>query len=83
VIWLGDGMVDWAKPITVVANGREAFAGKVAPDLAVCLAQAARTLDFDRLRWAGVKVARDGRAALVTAEDRFLEVVSARPGTNP
>jgi predicted esterase len=79
VVWLGDGMVDWAKPITVVANGREVFAGRAAPDLAVCLAQSARTLDFDRLRWAGIRIAKDGRAALVTSEDRFPEIVSARP----
>jgi pimeloyl-ACP methyl ester carboxylesterase len=78
VVWLGDGMIDWEKPVTVVAGGRTVFEGAVKPDLGVCLAQAARTLDFDRLRWAGIKVAKDGRAALVTGDDALPDVVADR-----
>lgn len=51
-IWISDGMIDWQQPIRVVAEGAEVFNGPVAPDLLVCLSQAARTYDFDRLRWA-------------------------------
>jgi predicted esterase len=82
VIWIGDGMVDWSKPIKIVANGREVFEGTIAPNLGVCLTQAARTLDFDRLRWAGILIAKDGRATLVRPEHRFPEIVSARPIAN-
>lgn len=79
VVWLGEGTVDWSKPVAVEANGRTVFEGRIEPDLGVCLAQAVRTLDFDRLRWAGIRIAKDGRAGLVTAEDRMPEIVSAQP----
>jgi pimeloyl-ACP methyl ester carboxylesterase len=67
-VWIGDGMIDWRQPVIVKAGGRQVFAGTLAPDLLVCLSQAARTLDFDRLRWASVSLGRrvsllDGRAA--------------------
>jgi len=57
-VWIGDGMIDWRQPVTINLGGRQVFAGTLAPDLLVCLTQAARTLDFDRLRWAGVSVGR-------------------------
>ncbi len=60
-VWIGDGMVDWRQPVTVKAGGRQVFAGTLTPDLLVCLSQAARTLDFDRLRWATVSLGRKVR----------------------
>jgi pimeloyl-ACP methyl ester carboxylesterase len=70
-VWLGEGMVDWAAPVTVTAGGREVFAERVKPDLGVCLAEAERTGDFDRLRWAGVRIGPDLRAEPVTARTEF------------
>ncbi len=74
-VWIGDGMVDWHRPIAIEVGGRLAFEGAVEPDLLLCLTQAARTLDFDRLRWAGVRI--DGRltAARVTAAAPFPPLV--------
>ena len=41
------------------------------PDLGVCLAQAKRTGDFDRLRWAGLRIDGDGTAIPVRGETDF------------
>ncbi|MCP3962375.1 MAG: hypothetical protein GY719_31415 [bacterium] len=70
-VWLGDGMIDWQKPITVVVEGKTVFEGHVQPDPGVALAQAARTRDFDRLRWAGIKVLGPGKVEVVSAETGF------------
>jgi hypothetical protein len=70
-VWIGDGMVDWERPIALEVDGRRVFEGVLARDLDLCLSEAARTRDFDRLRWAGVRVAADGAAALVTAATPF------------
>jgi hypothetical protein len=70
-VWLGEGMVDWAKPVTVEVSGRRVFTGVLKPDLLVCLSQAARTLDFDRLRWAGVRVDARGKAEPITGRTGF------------
>lgn len=68
--WFGDGMIDWSQPVELKLNGRLIYDKRLEPDLGVCLAQAARTLDFDRLRWAGVRY--DGtRPRLVTLETTF------------
>lgn len=75
-VWLGPDDVDWERPVTVVHNGREVFRGHLAPDPGVALAQAARTRDFDRLRWAGVRIdAARGTARPVTAGDDFPPVL--------
>jgi hypothetical protein len=47
------------------------------PDLHVCLSQAARTLDFDRLRWAGVRVDPRGKAGPVTGRTAFPSLLPA------
>lgn len=54
-IWLCDGMFDWSQPLTIKVSGREVFSGNAAPSLAVCLDQAAKSYDFERLRWAGLQ----------------------------
>ena len=56
-VWFGDGMVDWNRSVTVELDGKEVFKGRLEPDLSVCLREAARTYDFDRLRWAGLRIA--------------------------
>jgi len=76
-VWIGDGMVDWARPVALEVDGRRVFEGAVARDLDVCLSEAARTRDFDRLRWAGIRVAADGTARPVTGATPFPPV-SAR-----
>jgi poly(3-hydroxybutyrate) depolymerase len=75
-VWVGEGMVDWARPVTVELAGRKVFSGTLKPDLFVCLSQAARTLDFDRLRWAGVKIDARGRALPVTGRTAFPPLVA-------
>jgi hypothetical protein len=60
-VWFGDGPHDWAKPVTVRSNGKVVFDGRVERDLFVCLSEARRTFDFERLRWAGLRVTKDGR----------------------
>jgi hypothetical protein len=70
-VWLGDGMVDWSKPVKLRVNGRNAFQGKLKPDLLVCLTQAERTRDFDRLRWAGLRVGNKPKATVVNGKTPF------------
>ena len=70
-IWIGDGMLDWDKPVTVKVSARKVFEGVLEPDLFVCLAQAARTYDFDRLRWAGLRFRSGHKARLVTGRTTF------------
>ncbi len=70
-VWIGDRIVDWAKPVALEVDGQRVFEGPIARDLDLCLSEAARTRDFDRLRWAGIRVAADGAAELVTAATPF------------
>ncbi len=67
-VWFGDGMIDWSAPVAVTINGRKDFEGLLRPDLLVCLNEAARTRDLDRLRWAGLRV-RTGRRSVVVDGD--------------
>lgn len=58
VVWLGDpAVMGWKRDEPIVLNvaGKKVFDEIVTPDLGVCLAEAARTYDFDRLRWAGLR----------------------------
>jgi len=70
-VWLSDELIDFDQPVTIVTNGRKILDERVEPDLAVCLSQAARTFDFDRLRWAGVRYKSGSRARPVTLETAF------------
>jgi pimeloyl-ACP methyl ester carboxylesterase len=70
-VWVGEGMVDWRRPVTVELAGHRVFSGMLKPDLFVCLSQAARTLDFDRLRWAGIRIDARGKAEPVTGATSF------------
>jgi len=67
-LWLMDDMVDWERPLTVMRDETVVFEGKVEPDLLVCLVHAARLRDFDRLRWAGLRIRSAGRARVVTGD---------------
>ncbi|MCA9243247.1 MAG: hypothetical protein KDA32_04770 [Phycisphaerales bacterium] len=69
-VWLFDGMIDWGEPVELNVSGRVAFKDKLTPSVFVCLSQAARTYDFDRLCWAGLRYSRS-RAKPVTAETDF------------
>jgi predicted esterase len=64
-LWIGDGMIDWDKPILVQANGQKVFESKVKRDLRLCLSEAKKTGDFDRLRWTKLVLnkAGEGRVA--------------------
>lgn len=80
-VWLGDGMIDWSQPVTIDASGQVDFKGKLEPNLLVCLTQAARTRDFERLRWAGVRI-QSGKAALVLTGDES-EAPAEKPAKPP
>lgn len=70
-VWVGDGMVNWNKPVQLKVNGKGAFNAKLKPDLLLALLQAERTRDFDRLRWAGLRVGTKPRATVVTGKTPF------------
>jgi poly(3-hydroxybutyrate) depolymerase len=71
-VWVGDGMIDWDRPVILHTGDLEPFEVQLQPDLYICLSQAARTWDFDRLRWAGIRVRPSaGTPYLVTPKTRF------------
>ena len=72
-IWIGDGMIDWGKPVVVKVSGRKVHEGVLKPNLFVCLAEAARTYDFDRLRWAGLRFRSGHKTELVTGRSAHPE----------
>jgi pimeloyl-ACP methyl ester carboxylesterase len=78
-VWVGEGMIDWERPVAIEVDGREVFAATLRPDLAVCLAQAARSFDFARLRWAGVRVGARLDAEPVTVHTPFPPLLPASP----
>ncbi|TWT44715.1 hypothetical protein RAS1_11310 [Phycisphaerae bacterium RAS1] len=73
-IWIGDGMIDWSAPAKLVISGKREFAGTIEPDLLVCLTQAARTFDFERLRWAGFRYRSGKKLERVTGATEFPPV---------
>jgi len=74
-LWFGDGMIDWQQPVTVELDGKKIFAGRVEPDLDVCLSQAARTGDFDRLRWAGLWIDGNSQVRRVRSSTEFPPLI--------
>jgi hypothetical protein len=67
VVWLGDRTVDWNRPVTLEVDGITIFKGPVVRDPAVALARARATMDFESLRFAGIRVDPSGKASVVTA----------------
>lgn len=70
-VWFGEGLVDWSRPVQVLRDGRAVFEGRLQPDLRVALEEARRRQDFDRLRWAGLRIGAGGDAAVVTGDTPF------------
>ena len=70
-VWIGDDMIDWQQPVILKLDGQIVFSGRLKPDLGVCLAEAARRRDFDRLRWAGLRVHEDGSVEPLTPQSGF------------
>lgn len=68
-----------AEPVSLRVDGEPVFAGKLKRDLYVCLAQAARTRDFERLRWAGLRVAASGEVKRVTGRTGFAPLLMEHP----
>jgi hypothetical protein len=60
VLLLGDGLVNFDKPVTIIRNGRKRFEGRIQPDPRVMLDEATREWDFERLAWARVMVPLSG-----------------------
>ena len=82
VAWIGDGMIDWARPVVIdtgaTAHDKPKPEVKVTPDLYICLREAARTWDFDRLRWAGVRVRGGEKPAVLSAKEELEEARRGR-----
>jgi predicted esterase len=70
-VWIGASMIAWDEPITLKVSGRKLFDGSIDASLYVCLSQAARIYDFDRLRWAGIRVRGTSRGRIVDADTEF------------
>ncbi|MCB1055991.1 MAG: hypothetical protein KDD11_10850 [Acidobacteria bacterium] len=73
-VWLSGELVDLHQPVTVQVDGQLVHQAPVVADLGVALAQAARTWDFDRLRWAGLRVT-GGRVRPVTQGTTFPPLI--------
>ncbi|MEM9292307.1 MAG: prolyl oligopeptidase family serine peptidase [Acidobacteriota bacterium] len=56
IVWFGEDSIDWSQPVTLMHRGRTVFTGLLQPDPLVAITQARRSLDFDRLRWAGLRL---------------------------
>lgn len=69
VIWITDDLVDWSQPVKINHMGKIVFDDPVAPDVELCLSQALRTWDFDRLRWLGVIVSGGKKPNLLRGAD--------------
>lgn len=74
-VWLSPELIELGQPIEIELAGKQVFSGKVAPSLAVALSQAARTRDFERLRWAGVRIDAAGNARVVDAATVFPPLI--------
>lgn len=66
VIWFGERTIDWNRPVEIEVDGTVVFNGRLARDVGVALARASATMDFEALRFAGVRVDADGRASVLT-----------------
>jgi hypothetical protein len=67
VVWISERSVNWNQPVTVECDSKVVFSGIVAPDAELALARAEATMDFENLRFAGIRVDGTGRASMVTA----------------
>jgi predicted esterase len=78
VVWLGDSTIDWSRAVSLTVDGKAVFAGRVARDVGVALARARATMDFDSLRFAGIRVDESGKASVVTAASMPLPAWASR-----
>lgn len=67
-IWFGEKMIDWSQPVTVTVDNRKVFEGRLERDLYLCLYHALRTYDYDRLRFAGLRIDDKGRTMILDHE---------------
>lgn len=75
VVWIGDDLIRWDEPLRINHMGKIVWEEPISPDVLLCLSQAQRTWDFDRLRWAGVVVA-GGRKPILLRGRSPLPAVS-------
>ena len=67
VVWFGERSINWDQPVSIEADGKTVFSGRLTPDAALALARAKATMDFERLCFAGIRVNASGDASIVTA----------------
>jgi dienelactone hydrolase len=67
VVWVGERTIDWGRPVTIEVDGQVTFSGRLTPDPTLALARAAASMDFDRLRFAGIRVSASGEATVLKA----------------
>ena len=72
-VWLYDGLVDLAQPVTLTIGATKVFNGKMTPSLLLALPQAAKTWDFERLRWAGLQSEASKDAKPVTVDTKLAD----------
>lgn len=79
IVWFGLEMIDWSEPVTIRIARRTRFTGTLEPSLFVCLTEAARTWDFERLRWAGVIDRPRSKAERITGRTALPELIVIPP----
>jgi pimeloyl-ACP methyl ester carboxylesterase len=67
VVWFGERSINWDQPVSIEADGKIVFSGKLTQDASLALARAKATMDFERLCFAGVRLNASGDASIVTA----------------
>ncbi len=67
VIWFGEQSINWNQTVTVEADGKMVFSGKLTQDASLALARSKATMDFERLCFAGIRVSASGGPSVVTA----------------
>jgi pimeloyl-ACP methyl ester carboxylesterase len=68
VVWFAPETINWDKPVRIEVDGSVVFDGPIVRDPAVALARASATMDFDWLRWAGIRIDAAGKPTPVSAD---------------
>ena len=69
IVWFGKETVDWNLPVKIIRDNKTVFEGKLERDLGVALHHVAIGGDFERLRWAGIRIDASGKAEVVKIKE--------------